>query len=465
MNVETGGLRAAVPEGLVGSTTSRWQPSRAALRFRLHLSLVFLDITCIFASFFLAETLYPHALADQWLAISMSVTPLYLAIAFGARAFSTEVIVSPGKGVARSMQSFLVAAAAMIFLAFSMKASTDFSRVIFVLGVGVSAVLLFFARAIFLHRARAILGGNPYHVILISDRMVPPAGDYSVVLPASSFDPNEDCPVMYDRLATSLRTADRVILDCAPAYRSTWIHALQGANVQAELLMPELNVIGPIALASYGGDATLVVAKGPLSLPDRILKRLFDIIVAGGALLFIAPVLILTAIAVKLESKGPVLFVQTRIGRGNKLFRMLKFRSMYADRGDGHGASSTGRKDDRITRVGRLIRKTSIDELPQLLNVLIGNMSIVGPRPHALGSKAEDQLFWEIDGRYWHRHAAKPGLTGLAQVRGFRGATDRRDDLTNRLKADLEYLHGWSIWRDIKIIAMTFGVVVHKNAF
>ncbi|WP_346245227.1 sugar transferase [Sphingomonas rustica] len=435
------------------------------MRFRLHLSLVLLDICCIFAGFFLAELLYPHAFADQWLTISLSVSPLYLAMAFGARAFSTEVIVNPGKGVARSMQAFVVAAAAMIFLAFSMKASTDFSRAIFVLGVGISALILFFVRALFLHRARSILGGNPYNIILISDRLAPPGGDYSVVLPASTFDPGEDCPIMYDRLATALKSADRVILDCSPAHRTNWIHALQGANVQAELLMPELNSIGPIALASYGGNATLVVAKGPLNLPDRILKRLFDIAVAGSAILLIAPVLILTAIAVKLESKGPVLFVQTRIGRGNKMFRMLKFRSMYADRGDGHGTSSTGRKDDRITRVGRVIRKTSIDELPQLINVLIGNMSIVGPRPHALGSKAEDQLFWEIDGRYWHRHAAKPGLTGLAQVRGFRGATDRRDDLTNRLMADLEYLHGWSIWRDIKIIAMTFGVVMHKNAF
>ncbi|PXA97986.1 sugar transferase [Nostoc sp. 3335mG] len=443
----------------------QWQPSRAALRLRLHLSLVALDICCIFAGFFLAELLYPHALGDQWLVISLSVCPLYLAVAFSSRAFSTEVIVNPGKGVARSMQAFVIAAAAMIFLAFSMKASTDFSRAIFVLGVGISALILFFVRALFLHRARSILGGNPYNIILISDRVTPPAADYSVVLPASSFDPAEDCPVMYDRLATALKSADRVILDCSYEHRNNWIHALQGANVQAELLMPELNSIGPIALASYGGNATLVVAKGPLSLPDRILKRLFDIVVAGSAILLIAPVLILTAIAVKLESKGPVLFVQTRIGRGNKMFRMLKFRSMYADRGDGFGHSSTGRTDDRITRVGRLIRKTSIDELPQLLNVLIGNMSIVGPRPHALGSKAEDQLFWEIDGRYWHRHAAKPGLTGLAQVRGFRGATDRRDDLTNRLIADLEYLHGWSIWRDIKIIAMTFGVVVHKNAF
>ena len=138
---------------------------------------------------------------------------------------------------------------------------------------------------------------------------------------------------------------------------------------------------------------------------------------------------------------------------------------MTLEGADSHGNRSASRNDDRITRVGKFIRRTSIDELPQLLNVLSGTMSIVGPRPHALGSRAADKLFWEVDPRYWHRHAAKPGLTGLAQVRGYRGATIIEDDLRNRLQADLEYLDTWSIWRDVKIIVMTFQVMVHKNAF
>jgi lipopolysaccharide/colanic/teichoic acid biosynthesis glycosyltransferase len=147
------------------------------------------------------------------------------------------------------------------------------------------------------------------------------------------------------------------------------------------------------------------------------------------------------------------------------MFKVLKFRSMRVEKSDGEGQTSASREDDRITRVGKFIRKTSIDELPQLINVLVGDMSCVGPRPHALGSRAEDKLFWEIDERYWHRHAAKPGLTGLAQVRGFRGATVRESDLTYRLQADLEYLSHWSIWKDIKIMVMTLGVLVHKNAY
>jgi lipopolysaccharide/colanic/teichoic acid biosynthesis glycosyltransferase len=118
-----------------------------------------------------------------------------------------------------------------------------------------------------------------------------------------------------------------------------------------------------------------------------------------------------------------------------------------------------------MTKVGKFIRRTSLDELPQLINVIAGDMSIVGPRPHALGSTAEDALFWKIDERYFHRHAVKPGMTGLAQIRGFRGATVRRHDLTNRLQSDLEYLCEWTIWRDLKIIIATFGVILHPNAF
>ena len=147
------------------------------------------------------------------------------------------------------------------------------------------------------------------------------------------------------------------------------------------------------------------------------------------------------------------------------MFKVFKFRSMRANLSDILGHRSATRDDDRITRIGRIIRSTSIDELPQLFNVIKGDMSIVGPRPHALGSRAAEKLFWEVDQRYWHRHAARPGLTGLAQVRGFRGATIEEKDLRNRLQADLEYVENWSIWRDIKIIFLTFRVILHRNAF
>jgi lipopolysaccharide/colanic/teichoic acid biosynthesis glycosyltransferase len=202
-----------------------------------------------------------------------------------------------------------------------------------------------------------------------------------------------------------------------------------------------------------------------LDLRSRALKRAFDFTIAFGLCTLIAWLLVITAIAIKLDSKGPVLFKQLRMGRGNRLFYVYKFRSMRNDTTDHSGTRSASKDDDRITRVGKFIRATSIDELPQLFNVLKGDMSLVGPRPHALGSKAGDDLFWQIDVRYWLRHSAKPGITGLAQIRGFRGATGTRRDLTERLRYDLEYLRNWSLYRDIGILLATFGVVVHKNAY
>ncbi|MFL0355013.1 sugar transferase [Erythrobacter sp. GH1-10] len=160
-----------------------------------------------------------------------------------------------------------------------------------------------------------------------------------------------------------------------------------------------------------------------------------------------------------------MLFVQRRLGRGNQFFEMLKFRSMRVEKNDQNGDRSTARDDDRITRIGAFIRATSIDELPQLINVLRGDMSVVGPRPHALGSRAKNKYFWEVDGQYWQRHSLKPGLTGLAQVRGHRGATEREKDLTDRLQSDLEYIAGWSLRRDIQIIAKTLWVLRHENAY
>ncbi|HEX8257196.1 MAG TPA: sugar transferase, partial [Allosphingosinicella sp.] len=203
----------------------------------------------------------------------------------------------------------------------------------------------------------------------------------------------------------------------------------------------------------------------PLGLRDRVAKRALDLAIALPATLLLLPLMLVVGIAIKLESAGPVFFSQPRVGRGNRIFHVLKFRSMRADTADSAGVRSTARGDDRITRIGAFIRRTSIDELPQLINVVLGDMSIVGPRPHALASTAEDQLFWAIDPRYWDRHAIKPGMTGLAQIRGYRGATSCLTDLTNRLQADLEYMSGWSMGRDLAIIFRTLRVMAHRNAF
>ena len=302
-------------------------------------------------------------------------------------------------------------------------------------------------------------------VILDGLACATPPGAHGVDARESGLRPDVNDPLMLDRIGRLLKHADRVVVACTPEARICWAMALKGANISGELVAAEIDELGAIGTSRYAGQSTMVVAAGSLGLRDRILKRLLDVSLAGTALLLLGPLMFLVAVAIKFETPGPIFFVQQRLGRGNRLFNMYKFRSMRSDRADGAGNQSTRRDDDRITRIGRLIRSTSVDELPQILNVLSGDMSLVGPRPHALGSTAGDELFWEVDSRYWHRHASKPGLTGLAQVRGFRGATHCRSDLTNRLQADLEYLSGWTIWRDVSIIFATFRVLVHKNAF
>ncbi|MEP9404024.1 exopolysaccharide biosynthesis polyprenyl glycosylphosphotransferase [Sphingomonas silueang] len=468
MNVSTGRIASNDTVGNRGGSPSlrgRWQPSRRLLRFRLYAGLMILDLLCIVGSFAAACWGYEGSLRSAWI-ITPAIVPLYLIAAFSIGAYAASVIDRVSITVGRAARALTFAAAAVLFLAFILRASEDFSRLVFALGIGGSFVALCAVRYVFVRRVARILGGNPYNVVLIcDDGHMPLGGSFSMVLATSAFDAAGQDPQMYDRLAQALEQVDRVVVACSVENRAKWVHLLQGANVQAEIVMDELKAFGPRGLDRFGSSPTLVVARGPMSAQGRLLKRLFDITFAGGTLLLLLPVFLLVALAVKLESRGPVFFVQTRIGRANRLFRIRKFRSMRVDQGDAAGNRSAARDDDRITRVGSFIRKTSIDELPQLMNVLDGTMSIVGPRPHALGSKAEDKLFWEIDRRYWHRHAVKPGLTGLAQVRGYRGATNHRSDLTNRLHSDLEYLDNWTIWRDMMIIIKTFGVLVHRNAF
>jgi exopolysaccharide biosynthesis polyprenyl glycosylphosphotransferase len=186
-----------------------------------------------------------------------------------------------------------------------------------------------------------------------------------------------------------------------------------------------------------------------------ISKRVFDIVVAGAALLFFAPVLITVAIAIKLTSPGPVLFVQRRYGYRNRSFRIYKFRTMRIDAGDARGVRQTVQGDSRVTRIGRILRKTSLDEIPQLLNVLKGDMSLVGPRPHVPGMLAAQLAYEDLVPYYFQRHSARPGITGLAQVSGCRGSTVEAGRAISRIDYDLHYIEKWSLRMDIMIIVRT----------
>lgn len=207
---------------------------------------------------------------------------------------------------------------------------------------------------------------------------------------------------------------------------------------------------------SYVGDVPVFdMADRPISDWNLVFKWVFDKIVAVVALILLSPIMIATAIAIKLESKGPVIFRQKRHGFNNELIEVYKFRSMYTDRTDANAAKLVTKDDPRVTKVGKFIRKTSIDELPQFFNVLQGRLSVVGPRPHALQAKADNKLYYEAVDGYFARHKVKPGITGWAQINGWRGETDTVDKIMQRVQFDLYYIENWSILLDLYILFMT----------
>lgn len=422
-------------------------------------------ITCAFALG--ATIIYANPFDQQARDVLAAILPVYLLAATTQHAFTMAAVARARVSALRAAGALLMAIGLIGLVAFFLHAVGGVSRGVVGLGAMFSIGGIVVYRtwlAIFAHR---LLGDVTINEVVIQDGVQARVQQGSILLDAArdGISLRLDSPSMLDRLGRCLHAADRVIVACPPARRTAWASALKSSNVNAEILTKELDEIGAIGVGNYDGGTTLKVASASLSVPDQVLKRALDLALVLLALPVLAPMMLLVALAVKLDSKGPVFFRQPRVGHGNRVFQIYKFRSMHVALNDVTGSTSTARNDSRITRIGHFIRKTSIDELPQVINVLTGDMSIVGPRPHPLESKAEDRLFWDIDGRYWHRHAVKPGMTGLAQIRGFRGATEKETDLTDRLQADLEYVAGWSIWRDIGIIIATFRVLTHRNAF
>jgi Undecaprenyl-phosphate glucose phosphotransferase len=210
----------------------------------------------------------------------------------------------------------------------------------------------------------------------------------------------------------------------------------------------------------------LQIADRPLKQWNGVIKKFEDLILTGILLAIFAPAMMLIAFIIKFDSPGPVFFVQDRFGFNNKAIRVLKFRTMYWDKGDPAGAQRTVRNDPRVTRFGKFVRAFSLDELPQLINVFKGEMSLVGPRPHAIAMKAGDRLYHEAVDTYFHRHKVKPGITGWAQVNGLRGEINSLEKARQRVAYDIEYIEHWSLWLDCKILLMSLSVVFwRQNAY
>jgi putative colanic acid biosynthesis UDP-glucose lipid carrier transferase len=243
-----------------------------------------------------------------------------------------------------------------------------------------------------------------------------------------------------------------------------FVHALRHDFVNLRLI-PDTRSISLFnhSMTDIAGLATINLTTSPVTALQMWPKMLFDRCFAATALLALSPLLIGIAIAIKATSKGPVFFTQNRKGADGRPFKIYKFRSM-AVHAEAHGqVTQAMRNDPRVTKIGAFLRRTSLDELPQFLNVLFGQMSVVGPRPHAL---EHDDLYKDLVYGYMFRYRIKPGITGWAQVNGYRGATTKIEKMQSRVKFDLFYIHNWSFWFDIKIVAITmFKGFIGRNAY
>jgi len=395
--------------------------------------------------------------------------PVFFTIALYNGAYGLKALDNWMFAARQGLIALAISAALVNFVGFYTKSNDEFSRGVTTLGLMLVAVLLVSMRRVVAIIIAARWGGRVSNRLVINDGGSSFAFEGADRISAADYnlDPSSHDPFMLDRLGKLLRNQDQVVVSCPRERRQDWAFLLKCAGVYGEIVSEPAHTLGAVGVHRYDvlDRTTLVVSTGPLGLRARILKRAFDVAVALGGLIALSPLLLVVAVLIKLEDRGPVLFIQRRLGRGNQFFDMFKFRSMREEKLDHDGDRSASREDDRVTRIGAFIRRTSIDELPQLLNVLKGDMSIVGPRPHAIGSRANNKYFWDIDRQYWQRHCLKPGLTGLAQVRGHRGATEVEKDLTDRLQSDLEYIAGWSLRRDMGIVVRTARVLTHKNAF
>ena len=270
-----------------------------------------------------------------------------------------------------------------------------------------------------------------------------------------AFDPGD---INLDQLAEEL--AERPVVGRRSLIELT--REVCDADGELDLVEDRFMLALALALSLDPAEVDHVVYDTPFKGLKRVIKRCEDLVLGMCCLLICALPMLFIALAIKLTSKGPVLFRQPRHGENGVEFEVLKFRSMRVME-VGEVVKQAQRNDPRITRVGAFIRRTSLDELPQFFNVIAGNMSLVGPRPHAV---AHNQLYRTKILEYMRRHKVKPGITGWAQVNGYRGETDTLEKMVARVEHDLSYIRGWSLWLDLKIIFLTvFGRKVRENAY
>jgi putative colanic acid biosynthesis UDP-glucose lipid carrier transferase len=396
------------------------------------------------------------------------------------RLHEIEALMGPTIGFGRIWAGLIVAFMLVLGGLYLLKLAEMYSRGWFLIWLALSAVALVIVRWAFMRGLKALVRAGRFtrHVAVLGtkeyvdavkseyEKAYPHAVVSELVLSGRHAGALDGDHLVIRELQTAMQAGafEKVII-ALPAIDKARIRvALRRlASYAPEILLcTDLQAL-PIPVHGAKAIGTLradVASPVPAAEQDRIEKRVFDVIFASVALILLSPVMVLVALAIKLDSRGPVFFRQRRYGRNNRVFRIFKFRTMTVTE-DGDRVIQAERNDPRVTRVGRILRSTSLDEIPQIINVLFGQMSIVGPRPHAL---AHEETFEEKFDLFSRRRRVLPGITGWAQVNGYRGETRTPEDVEKRMNYDLHYIDNWSIWFDMEIIVRTL-LTVTRGAY
>ncbi|WP_334174051.1 undecaprenyl-phosphate glucose phosphotransferase [Pseudoxanthobacter sp.] len=485
---------------MVTEPYSRTAPHGRTAAHRVHLpldtvriSLAVLDFAVMVLSSVLGNGLYLHFIGDDVMAGSR-LTELasagiiggliFVFVAHANGGYNIAPILRRGSQLSLVVRGVLAAVLFYLCLLFLVKVSDTMSRGGLIAFTAVAIGLVFLERSLvarsilrlfiagYILGPRTVVLGEPRELAALSGRRVLLRSGLNEVARFEFSTPFNapmravaDAAVVADVVAcVQQHGADQVLLAMSWAHeeRLAWLREQLRILPIPVQLMPDAalhRITRDCPRVTIGQSTAYELQREPLTRFERAQKRALDVLLSAMAIAFLSPVLLACALAVRLSSPGPVIFRQRRSGFGGRKFAIYKFRSMTVME-DGHKVTQATRNDKRITAVGRVLRATSLDELPQLFNVLFGSMSLVGPRPHAL---AHDDEFSQFISNYAFRHHVKPGITGWAQCHGLRGETRTRDQIERRVQYDLWYIDNWSIWLDIWVLFATVLVVLKRS--
>ncbi|MHA6642180.1 undecaprenyl-phosphate glucose phosphotransferase [Mesorhizobium sp. A623] len=395
--------------------------------------------------------------------------------------YQIAALMRPLRSLGRVALTWAASFALMALVAFLIKTSESFSRLLFGIWFAVGFVLIFCLRLFLsklirrwardgrMERRAVIVGGGKSAELLIRSVEQQPYNDIRI---CGIFDDRDDTrspPIVagYPKLGTiseliafaRIARIDMMIVSLPLTAETRVLQLLKKLWVLPVdiRLSAHSNALQfrPRSYSYIGSVPMLDIFDKPINDWDSVAKRAFDIFFSIFGIVVFSPIMLATAIAIKLDSKGPVLFRQKRHGFNNEVIEVYKFRSMYVEQADPSAKQAVTKNDPRVTRVGRFIRKTSIDELPQFFNALFGSLSLIGPRPHAIAAQSHNLLYNEVVDGYFARHRVKPGVTGWAQINGWRGEMDTNEKIRKRTEYDLYYIENWSLLFDLRILFLT----------